>query len=193
MQDRLEVDWNPESGLDVLLMLLYANDGTKQGAPVNGITRLDKLMFLLSKTEEFEHLFEDDYSFTAYNYGPYATELLDDIEALEVEGLLVSEGTSSRSDASETKDAETIEEETGELDVTSEMYPFVSYRLTSEGMEIAKHLHNCLTDQQKLKLEKVKSAFNRVPLSSLLKYVYEEFPESASESLIKDKVFKKQA
>jgi uncharacterized protein YwgA len=182
--------WIPESGLDVLLVLLYADDGKRVHAPIEGITRLDKLMFLLSKTEEFGGLFEDDYEFTPYNFGPYATELLDDIEALEEEGLLTSKSVGPPQGATETRDAEIIEEETGEAEVRWDMYPFQSYRLTKDGKSIIKKLYDCLTEKQKSKLHEIKKSFNRLPLTSLLKYVYEEYPKSASESLIRDRILR---
>lgn len=188
MQTGVNDDWKPESGLDALLVLLYASDGRTECTAVEGITRLDKLMFLLSKTKEFASLFQDDYEFTAYNFGPYATELLDDIEALEEEGFLTSASVAKQSSSAETIDAETIEEDTGEIDVSWKMYPLKSYRLTEEGISMTMLLYNALTIAQKQKLEHIKRKFGKMPLTVLLKYVYEKFPESASKSLIKDRI-----
>ncbi len=188
MQLNADDDWEPQSGLDVLLVLLYANDGVIDRASVEGITRLDKLMFMLSKTQEFVTLFENDYEFTPYNFGPYATELLDDIEALGEEGFIQCNTAGHQKSATETRDAESIDEETGEEDVSWVMYPFQSYSLTSDGVEAAERLYNSMTSKQKSKILEIKRTFNRMPLTSLLKYVYEEFPESASKSLIRDDI-----
>jgi uncharacterized protein YwgA len=103
--------WNPQSGLDVLLMLLYAPQNGEDCVPIEGITRLDKLMFLLSKTNEFSNLFAQDYEFIPYNFGPFATELLDDLEALIAEKVIHRQKSTSIHDASSTRDAEVIDED----------------------------------------------------------------------------------
>lgn len=82
-------EWHLESALDVLVVLLYA-EGPKGrvGMPIEGITRLDKIMFMLSQSPEFSEIIDKGYQFKAYNYGPFAPELFDDIEALKLEGII---------------------------------------------------------------------------------------------------------
>lgn len=55
-----------KSGLDLLMLLLYANEQEK----IEGITKLLKLLFLLIKEEKFKE-FEKEYGFEACNYGPW--------------------------------------------------------------------------------------------------------------------------
>ncbi len=183
-------NWEPESGLDVLLMLLYAFEGDKGRTSIHGITRLDKLMFLLSQFSEFSPLFENDYDFVAYNFGPFATELLDDLEALKQQGLIEVKDRIPRS-ASETRDAETIDEETGELEdeyVTWDMYKYEEYHLSNIGVEIAEKIYNSATPKQREILDKVKTRFNSKSLTGLLRYVYRSFPQYATASEIRSKI-----
>ena len=184
-------NWNPKSGLDILLMLLYAPEDDNFSSPIAGITRLDKMMFILSKTNEFTALFEGDYEFIPYNFGPFATELLDDIEALVEEGLVNRKKSSEIHDASETRDAEIVDEETGELydsEVNWDMYSYDIYSLTTKGEEIAKRIFNAAQLIQQKRIIELKSVFNKMPLTSLLRYVYEKFPTYAERSKIKDEI-----
>jgi hypothetical protein len=71
-----ENSWNIESGLDVLMLLLYSEGTTgKIGEPLEGITRLDKIMYLLSQSKEFSSIVQENYEFQADNFGPFAPEL----------------------------------------------------------------------------------------------------------------------
>jgi len=186
-------DWIPRSGLDVLLMLLYTEEGKKGQTPISGITRLDKMIFLLSRSEELAALFRDDYDFIPYNFGPFATELLDDLEALKTESLIeVVKEVFPRS-ASETRDAEVADEETGEIDeedIRWDFYKIETYSLTDKGKKIAGLLYQNATDEQKKRLESVKKTFNRMSLMALLRYVYKTYPEYATLSRIGRQVLK---
>jgi uncharacterized protein YwgA len=186
-----QTGWEPKSGLDALLMLLYAPENDKDSSPIAGITRLDKLMFILSKTSEFEALFEGDYKFIPYNFGPFATELLDDLEALVEEGIIKRSKSTATHEASETRDAEVVDEETGELpdsEINWDMYSYDIYSLSDKGKEIAARIFSSAASVQQKRIVETKGVFNKMPLSSLLRYVYEKFPDYAEESSIKDKV-----
>ena len=190
MQSEGFQDWTPKSGLDVLLLLLYAPDGDKPKAPIHGITRLDKLMFLLSRFEEFRELFEGDYDFIPYNFGPFATELLDDLEALKSQELIHVNERSPRS-ASEIRDAEVIDEETGEFadkDVTWDIYKHEAYSLTDLGADVAENLFESATESQREVLKRVKTSFNSKSLTGLLRYVYRTYPTYTTKSVIRSKI-----
>src|ERR1700678_1675495 len=70
-----------ESGVDVLLAILHARGSTgKEDEPVFGITRLQKLLFLLWKEGHFYKAVPDLYNFKAYDFGPCMDDLYDDLE-----------------------------------------------------------------------------------------------------------------
>ena len=78
-----------ESGVDVLLALLYAPGITKKtGEPVRGITRLQKLLFLLWKEGDFYRAIPNLYGFEAYDFGPCMDDLYDDIDFAQDIGLI---------------------------------------------------------------------------------------------------------
>lgn len=183
-------DWRPESGLDVLLMLLYAPENDEIATPVKGITRLDKLIFLLSRFKEFEKLFRNDYDFVPYNFGPFATELLDDLEALKAQGVVEAKKEKTKR-ASETRDAEAIDEESGELgesEITWDMYHYEVYCLTEEGREIAERIFSAASEAQRSVIISVKERFNTKSLTGLLRYVYKTYPSYAEKSEIRTKI-----
>lgn len=187
-------NWIPQSGLDVLLLLLYVPEKGELMKPVEGITKLDKLMFLLSKTVEFSSLFESDYEFIPYNFGPFATELLDDLEALVAEGIINREKSAKSFDATATRDAETIEEETGELpdnEISWDMYSFDIYSLTQSGEHIARLLFEACDEKQKRRITVIKERFNPMPLTSLLRFVYVNYPAYATASEIREELLSK--
>jgi len=58
---------------------MYAGDGE----PIEGRTRLQKLVFLMQKRLEEageDPLQSDDYEFIPYDYGPFSKELYDDLD-----------------------------------------------------------------------------------------------------------------
>src|SRR2546427_7286069 len=73
------------------MALLYDPGKTeKTGEEIRGITRLEKLIFLLLKESGFESQTGGEFSYEAYDYGPYSGELVDILDALKGEGLVRS-------------------------------------------------------------------------------------------------------
>lgn len=67
-----------EDPSDLLLVLLYAPGRTgRLGEPIDGITRLQKLMFLLQNEKSLPRLLTDakQYMYSPYKMGPYSADL----------------------------------------------------------------------------------------------------------------------
>ena len=82
----------PDSPLDLVILLLAAD-----GKAICGVTRLDKMIFLLYDIGVFPECFE--YIQTGekpYKYGPFVESLLDDLQALEAEWFLTWDGLAIR-------------------------------------------------------------------------------------------------
>ena len=182
--------WNLESALDVLIVLLYSegHEGNV-GEPIEGITRLDKIMYLLSESPEFTKIIEKGYRFQADNFGPFAPELFDDIEALKQENVIAVASKRETKNKIETIDEEYVEQEVDREDIASwKSYPVERYELTDYGMKIGSLLYKCLSENQKSELKRVKSIFGQMSLNALLHFVYSKYPEMTSKSKIKDKI-----
>lgn len=191
-------NWNLQSALDVLIVLLYAKGSSGEiSEPIEGITRLDKVMYLLSKSPEFENIVNRGYQFKADNFGPFAPELFDDIEALKGEGLIEVISKRKTQNKIETSDEESVEEVFDEYtDTQKEDYSIVSwksyqvecYKLTEIGKKIGSFLYNGLTEKQQLKLTKTKKVFGDMSLRRLLHYVYSKYPKMIEKSIIRDDI-----
>lgn len=131
--------------------------------PVEGRTRLQKLMFLTQKRlDERGSQIDWGYPFLPYDYGPFAKELYDDLDWLRHRGL--------------------IKERERRLDDDVIQYDYI---LTSEGREVAKErLEDEGMSQLKETFEAVKKEFNDIPLQQLIDHVYSEYPEYAENSVL---------
>jgi len=144
-----------------ILFLLYA-----LGGRIKGSTRLEKLLFLLSKKLR---IIEDGiYEFRPYLFGPFSAQILSDAQGLESMGLIE------------------IEDETFEAhDMSDFIYIRKNYKLTLEGAKMARKIYEQLISRSDVR--KVLSELRRLnsmPLHELLDYVYKEFPEYAGEEYV---------
>lgn len=182
-----------KSCLEAVLLLLYCpgNSG-RYGEAVRGITRLDKLLYLIIKETSFGDAIEDEFKFEAYDYGPYSSEIYDAVETLKDVGLLTVK-TEEFGDYWEISDAETIEREVtsdeGRTPLSERKLEI--YSLSDSGMKAGKKLFDCLTPEEKKGLKKIKEKFNPMPLRELVKYVYKKYPESTIRSKIRESILGK--
>lgn len=172
-----------ECATDILLALLYAKGSEKENEEVRGTTRLEKLLFLLSKEGGFSKYLENEYRFVAYDFGPFSDEIYDDIEMLK-DGELIETIKDKREYYAEDVDRdESIEQ--ADLEETEKDVSI--YRLTPNGIKVARHLfENELTKEERNRITEIKKKFNSMPFYKFLKYVYERYPEMTTKSMIKD-------
>ncbi|MCD6537393.1 winged helix-turn-helix transcriptional regulator [Candidatus Bathyarchaeota archaeon] len=144
-----------------ILFLLYA-----LGGRIKGSTRLEKLLFLLSK--KFKIIEEGVYEFRPYLFGPFSAQVLNDAQGLQSMGLIEIE-----------------DEIFGAHDMSDFIYIRKNYQLTQEGMKIARKIYEQLiakSDVRKVLPELRK--LNFMPLHELLDYIYREFPEYAGDEYV---------
>ena len=72
------------SAANLLLLLLYADEGED----IRGITKLEKLMYLLLKEGGYEKELQDDIHFEPFDYGPFSKEVYDLVEVLKQRGIV---------------------------------------------------------------------------------------------------------
>jgi uncharacterized protein YwgA len=175
-----------ENGMDVVLILLFAGGGKQaKNEKIVGNTRLDKLMFLLEKETNLKKYIERSISFDAYNFGPYSSELFDSVQALVNAGLIKTEKAESEDYLSEV-DRYHLEQQLEDIAESSKST--VIYSLTADGEIVASALFQSLSESEQNEVISIKKSFNSTNLRSLLQYIYRKYPESAVNSLIKDKV-----
>ena len=171
-----------ETGLDVVLVLLYAPGTTGEvSEPVRGITRLQKLLFLLWKEGGFHEDMPRLYNFEAYDFGPCVDDLYDDLDfAEDIELISIQEVPSGN------------EFEGGDEDAFLGDFGFKlvkrttrrDFALTEGGQEAAKEVYDHLDDGRRRQLDNLKRRFNSMSFFDLLRYVYHKYPAFAKKSVL---------
>lgn len=185
---------------DLALLLLAAAPRGKQPEPIGGITRLQKLLFLLEQEENIVPL--DGFDFQAYKAGPYSARLYDDLEFLENLNLIRSSvaGRATEQEAAEIDlSFEDLISPADELDRnpdqrlgTSDEYEERKYSLTDKGRDKVRALMaNKKYQETADAVSRIKAKYGHYSLSDLLYYVYITYPNSATESEIRDKVLRR--
>jgi uncharacterized protein YwgA len=167
-------------GPDLVLLLLRA-PGVSGSAKdrINGITRLEKLLFLADQESNLPSQVDEAFRFKAYNYGPYSKQVYEAVDLLEEAGLLEEEK------AIEGKSLDAMENAYVGADYAEGVER--RFLLTDEGRAVADLLAAQHPDMSQL-LEQVKKRFGHLSLRQLIQYVYRRYPEYATESLIRDQV-----
>jgi hypothetical protein len=185
---------------DLLLLLISLKPDGDIGEEIGGVTRLQKLLFLLEKEEGLTPK-GDGFEFTAYKAGPYSSKLYDDVEFLENLGLLQSEIVAEATDVEAAEvargeaeiDRLSFEQLIGDEDASPRSDPDVyeerRFRLTPKGLgRIKKLLESGEYEPVVDGVRKVKSRYSSHSLNDLLYHVYTNYPEMTEESEIKAKV-----
>lgn len=191
---------------ELLLLLLGVDDNGASAKGIGGITRLQKLLFLLWKEQGIEQV-NDKFEFKAYKAGPYSRALYDELELLENLGYVQSEvqGEATEAEAVEL-DELSFEQLMGddaapfrgddarETARTADTFEERRYSLTSKGLQTVKDV--LLRPDAKPfadGIRRVKSKFADYSLQDLLYHVYTRYEKDGwtSESEIRDQVLKR--
>jgi uncharacterized phage-associated protein len=105
----------PTIGRRELLLLLIGLDSNTSSQGLGGITRIQKLLYLLDAEENIKPS-QDGFSFEAYKAGPYSPRIYDDLEFLENLNFIRRDTTSSSAPSASGFDELSI----GKFDVTAE-------------------------------------------------------------------------
>lgn len=170
-------------GSDLVLLLLAAPTQVASAVGrVNGVTRLEKLLYLAEReTKATQAVTSERLNFKPYDYGPFSKEVYEAVEILE-ESKLVRE---ERQIDGRTVDSLEDLDVTGTID--EDEYVTRCFVLTDAGKAVGAYLGRQYPDVVK-SLSQVKDRYADRPLTSLIRYVYRTYPESAVNSKIRDQV-----
>lgn len=169
---------------DLLLLLLGAS-GREPAEPITGVTRLQKYLFLLQEKYHWHEKFglERPYQFEPYDYGPFDSQLYDDLALLENVGLIKAQPIGPEPTA-ERDEAELLASEWGTADPEfapwEEEQRVFSYGLTDKGKEFVERL--ALPDDDWAVVNEIKHDWNQKSLNELLRWLYESFPPFAAKT-----------
>lgn len=171
---------------DIILMLIEANERLLRKDTLNGITRLEKIIFLLERETTFEGVGQF-FPFEAYNYGPFSKEVYEAVEFLKgCELLDVSEKiyVSPYASADEDKLLSEISDEGA--DNSKGLATEICFALTDNGRKVAKIMRDAVARKKQSDIEdidRIIRKYGTLPLNHLIRYVYRQYPEMTSKSI----------
>jgi uncharacterized protein YwgA len=177
-----------ENSLDLLMVLLYApgSSGTA-GEPIGGITRLQKLVFLLKEGEGPAAIVASakEFLYKPFRMGPFSQEIYRDLDVLNSLGML----RTRRLEYLITDDDDPDPED-AVYDVTPQerVVESTQFELSELGKRVGRDLLESLTPRDREGLVQFKKFFNAIPLRQLLIFVYQKYPQYTTESQILGKL-----
>ncbi len=186
-----------KSSKEIILLLLYAKGKTNSlYEPIDGRTRLMKMVFLFK--EELKSFFNNKSilspsslpDFSAYDFGPFSYEVLNDIEFLKTNEFISVKTLEEEPIPEEIFEYNQWENEVN-IKLENETYIPEEYSLSDLGIEFTEtKLIAELTTEQMNVLNEFKKRCTEVSLRTLLKYVYKNYPSMITKSKIRDEVLK---
>ena len=176
MGARLEVD-------DTIVLLLGSPSQYSQlSGRVNGITRLEKLVFLIEQEGDLDAFLAETAEFEPHNFGPFSKKIYQAVETLEAYELLVEENAyaDTSDDTWENESIIGLEEPIN--------YSERKFVLTEKGRKYYDALVSEVPPDIPHKVGQLKDRFGALPLRQLLRFVYTRYEDYTTESVIKDQI-----
>lgn len=156
---------------DVVILLLGApSEAPSLKDRIEGITRLEKMFFLLEHEEDLG--VPVDAKFVAHNFGPFSAQIYQAVDVLSAAQLIEDSAqlANNADDAWESGNLIYGRDEIPDLD----RYTTRNFQLTPRGRRYYEALISELPPGTEQKLAGFKSRFGRMPLRQLVRYVYEQ-------------------
>ena len=147
----------------LLLTIYYAK-------VLHGNTRLQKILFVLTKELSEKHNIETGYTFEAYYFGPFSIDIYRDLDSLQMMGF--------------------VEKSLVEIPAKDRVISYPEYKVTSLGSEIVRKIIQTKFKQRDLDfIKSIIEELNNLPLNELIRRVYLKYPEYTKNSIIKEDLF----
>ncbi len=155
-------------------------------------------MLYLFKVEALKHFRrgtdineENFYEFFPWNFGPFSSQIYDDLNFFVLRGFIESEaaeGDTTPESAAEWEMWLSASLPDSSEDTFSE-YDEQQFSLTNDGRTfVESKLYSDLSGSQQRLLASFRANLERKPLRSILQYVYKKYPDSAVNSTIRKQV-----
>lgn len=176
---------NPIEIDDAIVLLLGspASPGMPAGE-IKGITRLEKMIFLLERETSSKNWLQQKADFEAYNFGPFSQKIYQAVDTLAA-ARLIEDSSSLTSDASDSWEQREL---IGGTSGSGNPYTTRDFHLTERGWRYFEALKEELTEESLQELADFKKRFAYLPLRQLIRYVYSRYKEYTTKSVIRDQV-----
>ncbi len=173
-------DWMVKTK-DIILYLLFAG-GMRS---VSGRTRLQKMLFLLENEGQLDARSFAKFGFEPWKYGPFSKEASADVEFLENAGLVQTcrIGPAAEPEWSELEELSQDYADDGGEYSPEQLFAQEEFSLTDRGAQfVRERIESRIPPKLKQAIADVKKKYNRMSLTSLLRYVYAKYPQYAVKS-----------
>lgn len=168
---------------DIVLLLLQANQAQSGSPEFKGITRLEKMIFLLANENGVSSA--EEFKFEPYKFGPFSRDIYEAIDYLQgIDLVLVSEKPIPSYYA--TTEEEMLADSDSDEDSAAVTAYEKTFCLTEKGKIVADKLHAIWQQMYPTELSNIEANVQRyssLPLSQLIRYVYHRFPRMAEKSI----------
>jgi uncharacterized protein len=165
---------------DDLVVLLLGSEGTAPPGRIDGVTRLEKLIFLLERETPVGQWLTERPDFRSHRFGPFSSKIYQAVETLAAAGLIRDSADPGR----DPQDAwETVNFVLDDIDTD----PFANrvFELTDRGWNYFRAVLRDLPAEAPQVISEFKRRFAVIPLRQLVRYVYERYPEFTDKSEIR--------
>lgn len=167
---------------DAIVLLLGApSDSSAQSDRIEGITRLEKMLFLLERESDVSGLLTEDAEFRPDNFGPFSVKVYHQVDVLAAAGLVTDSSALSNS-TEDTWESNVV------LGLDPDPYATRDITLTPLGKRYYQRLLQDLPEGTEEELSDLKDRFGGLPLRQLVRYVYKRYPEFTGKSIIRESV-----
>jgi hypothetical protein len=171
----LEVD-------DLIVLLLGTPSRRGLQNRLAGITRLEKLIFLLENETDLDQLLSEKPDFEPYNFGPFSKKVYDAVDTLAAAELIDDSSNSAAPEDEAWEAQQVIGPEAADSSSVR------TFSLTARGNKYYNSLIQDIPEALREQLVHFKEAFAAIPLRQLVRYVYERYPAFTVNSLIRDDI-----
>ena len=178
-------DARPEFEVDDAIVLLLGSDPghAERRGEIRGITRLEKLVFLLEQETEAAAAMTEAAEYRAHHYGPFSQKVYQAIEVLRAAGLIEDSAQATATNEDQSEYARVAGN-----DAAPAPYSTRDFRLTEDGRHYYRALVAELPRQVTADAERLRKQFAGWPLRRLIRYVYEAYDEFTTNSRIRGEV-----
>lgn len=181
---------NPIEIDDAIVLLLGTPvQGISQGE-IQGITRLEKLVFLLEREANTENWLEQTAEFVAYNFGPFSQKVYQAVDMLSAAQIIEDSYSPALDDVDTWEQRDHIGFDSGAAGRTQIQDPYTTrdFRLTPRGWRYFEALSKELTPDSLEEISSFKKRFAFLPLRQLVRYVYLRYDSYTTKSKIRDQI-----
>ncbi len=174
---------------DVVLLVLEANERLLRKSSLDGITRLEKLIFLLENETDFEGL-GTFFLFEPHNFGPFSKGVYSAVEFLEGCDLIEVREKSYPSLYATSDEvklmSELLDGNVPSFALTESQITERQFLLTDNGRTVATKIRGAVLHRRPADikgLDLVIKKYGHLPLNHLIRYVYRQYPAMTVKSI----------